>query len=65
MSIESQQAEYMRQHHKWEATLREIEDKISRAKANGQDWKSMHEFSLDQARRQSSLNYELATDRGF
>jgi hypothetical protein len=63
--IEDYQAENMRQYHKWTEEVREIEEKISIAKSEGRDWKSIYEYSLDTAKYQAQLNYELATDRGF
>lgn len=65
MSIESQQREYMNQHHKWNDKARELEEKIRQANAEGRDGKSIYGYQLDEAKRQSALCYELATDRGF
>ncbi len=62
---EDNQAENMRLHHKWTEEVREIEEKISIAKSEGRDWKSIYEYSLNNAKHQAQLNYELATDRGF
>jgi len=65
MSIESEQAEYMRMHHKWKAKKNEIECKIAEAKSKGQDWRSLYEYQLNEAIDHAALNYELATDRGY
>lgn len=65
MSIESQQQEWMRNHHKWKEKERELEEKIREANAKGQDGEEIYGYQLRKAIHQANLCYELATDRGF
>ena len=65
VSAKEQQEKYMKDHYKWENKVRELEDKIREMSADGRNGKSIYGNQLNEARSQSRLCYELATDRGY